>query len=143
MMSASTNSNSDSELSVGRIASQVLELASLQVKLLLADVKAGMLTARVAVALAALGLALLVASAPVALMALAFWLRDAQGFSTPAALAITAAAGTAVACVFGFAAWQSSKKSVRQIARSFEDFEKNLTSLAPDDETWHRPTNPH
>lgn len=117
------------EAPVSRAVSHIIELACLQGRLLIADVKEGAQTAKLAAALGLASLAFLIAAAPTLLAALAFYLRNQLGYSIPFALLLSALAAILAGALLGFAAWRTGRRGASTAVKSYDDFEKNLQSL--------------
>lgn len=116
---------------LGRAASSALELASLQGRLFLADLRSCLASVRVSAVFAAITLALLIAAFPLFLIAGAMGLRDATGMPTYAAFAAVAGVASLVAAIFGYAAYRMSREGLALLSRSYAEMEANLKSIAP------------
>jgi hypothetical protein len=115
--------------SVADFTHDAIELAELQLQLLMHDVKASSARARTSLVLALLGLCVLLSSAPIALMALAEYFIDQLNWSSAASYAAAAAVGFLLSFADFVATYLQMKRGLVTLERSREELQRNVRWL--------------
>jgi uncharacterized membrane protein YqjE len=113
--------------SVSELTHDVIELAELQAQLLALDIKATSQKSRTSLLLAAIGICVLLGSIPVVLFALAELFVAQFEWSPAAGFAVAALVGVLLSALFLVAGWYRFKSGFDTLARSREEFSRNLT----------------
>ncbi|WP_041400950.1 phage holin family protein [Planctopirus limnophila] len=108
------------------IVHECLKLADLQLQLFQMDIVEFWKRSQLALGLFSLGSALLLGSLPIALMAIAAWLKTTVGLSQEASLACTAAMGVIIAVTTLAWAVMRLQRAIEPLASNQEEFRANL-----------------
>ncbi|TWU00653.1 hypothetical protein Pla108_16050 [Botrimarina colliarenosi] len=139
---SSPTAERSAESPVGRAISSVVELLTLNAKLLAVEANASAHSLKIAAAVGAAAAVALLSAGPLLFLALAAWLRTAQGWEAAPALVFSALIALAFATVCGAVAWRYAKQTAGCVALSFGELAENLRALAGQSSE-SAPTPPH